>query len=149
MRVKLQRVEQTPEETLGLFYINGVEYNYTLEDQHRDVKVKGDTRIPAGTYKLALRKFGGHHDSYAKKFPTIHKGMIEIMDVPGFSDILIHIGNTDADTEGCVLTGKSYRRTGARITLVESTAAYLKMYPVIANAIEAEEETTIEVCDEN
>ncbi len=109
---------------------------FTVEDEAREVKVSGETRIPAGRYQLTLREYGAHHIRYSRKFPDIHKGMIEIMDVPGFTDILIHIGNTDDDTAGCLLVGSTAEgnligpgRIGG------STSAYLRIYPVIAQMI--------------
>jgi hypothetical protein len=56
---------------------------YTLEDEARVLKVRGETRIPAGTYKIELRKEGGFHERYTKKYPGIHRGMLHITDVPG------------------------------------------------------------------
>ena len=51
---------------------------YTLEDEQRDKKVFGETRIPNGVYKLGLRKVGGYHGRYTKRFPHIHIGMLRI-----------------------------------------------------------------------
>ena len=45
---------------------------FTLEDEARRTKVKGETRIPAGTYKLKLRKEGGYHGRYVKKYGSLH-----------------------------------------------------------------------------
>ena len=63
---------------------------YTLEDEYRSEKKYGETRIPNGTYKLALRKTGGYHQKYSKRFPDIHVGMLHVTDVPNFEYILIH-----------------------------------------------------------
>ena len=71
---------------------------YTLEDERRALKVKGETRVPAGTYKIKLRKEGGFHSRYSKKYGSMHKGMLWLQDVPGFEWILIHTGNTDEHT---------------------------------------------------
>ena len=70
---------------------------------------------------------------YAKKFPDIHKGMLHIIDVPNFQWILIHVGNTELDTMGCLLVGLT--RTGR--TIGQSVAAYKKIYPPIAAALTA------------
>ena len=117
---------------------------FTLEDEYRTLKVSGETRIPAGRYKLALRTFGSHHNRYRRKFPDIHRGMIEITDVHGFTDILIHIGNRDTETAGCLLVGSTAE---ANITapgwIGSSTSAYLRIYPVIAQMIENRESVFI------
>ena len=118
---------------------------YTLEDEQRDTKVFGETRIPNGVYKLGLRKVGGYHGRYTKRFPHIHIGMLHVLDVPGFEYILIHCGNTDEHTAGCLLVGDSQENN--LITkdgfIGKSTQAYKRIYPRIAEAIECGEEVTI------
>ena len=118
---------------------------YTLEDEQRNEKVYGETRIPNGTYKLGLRKVGGYHAKYSKRFSHIHIGMLHVLDVPGFEYILIHCGNTDEHTAGCLLVGDSQENN--QITtdgfIGKSTQAYKRIYPRIADAIEWGEEVTI------
>ena len=118
---------------------------YTLEDEQRDKKVYGETRIPNGTYKLGLRKEGGYHQKYSKRFPNIHIGMLHVLDVPNFEYILIHCGNTDEHTAGCLLVGDSQENN--QITkngfIGKSTQAYKRIYSRIAKAIECGEEVTI------
>jgi len=111
--------------------------SFTLEDEHRTLKISGETRIPAGRYQLKLRLIGSHHGRYRRKFPDIHKGMIEILQVPGFSDILLHIGNTDDDTAGCLLVGNTAEANiTAQGRIGSSTSAYLRVYPIIATMIQ-------------
>jgi len=141
MRIEVLRYNDTGNETLGLLMINGKFRGHTLEDEARTVKLWGETRIPEGTYKIQLRKEGGHHARYAKKFPGIHKGMLHVVDVPNFQYILIHIGNTDDDTAGCLLIARSLGANNDSI--VRSTDKYLEVYPEIANAIDNCEPVTI------
>ena len=118
---------------------------YTLEDEYRSEKVFGETRIPNGTFKVGLRKVGGYHAKYSKRFPHIHVGMLHVLDVPGFEYILIHCGNTDENTAGCLLVGDSQENN--QITkdgfIGKSTQAYKRIYPRIAEAIECGEKVTI------
>jgi len=118
---------------------------YTLEDEQRDTKVYGETRIPDGVYQMGLRKVGGYHARYAKRFPHIHIGMLHVLNVPGFEYILIHCGNTDEHTAGCLLVGDSQENN--LITkdgfIGKSTQAYKRIYPRIAEALECGEEVTI------
>ena len=137
MNIFQRRLFQTAEETISILYLDGKFACWILEDQHRAVKVKGDTRIPAGKYKLELRKVGSHHIRYAKKFPDEHKGMIHLLDVPKFKYILLHIGNTEKDTAGCLLPGEDVtRHLRNRYMVMDSTLAYRKIYHLIAEAIE-------------
>ena len=119
---------------------------YTLEDEYREVKIKGKTRVPAGTYPVVLRKEGGFNERYSKKFPDMHIGMLHIINVLNFEYILIHVGNTDADTAGCLLVGNSQvsnliQKDGF---VGSSTDAYKDIYPDIAKAIEEGQEVSIE-----
>ena len=118
---------------------------YTLEDEQRDKKVLGETRIPDGDYKLGLRKVGGYHARYTKRFPHIHIGMLHVLDVPGFEYILIHCGNTDEHTAGCLLVGDSQENNQIVTNgfIGKSTQAYKRIYPRIAEALECGEEVTI------
>ena len=133
MEVKVKRKISKEDFTIGNLYIDGVFECYTLEDEKREVKVMHETRIPAGKYEIKLRTFGGHHEKYSKKFPDVHKGMLWLQEVPKFRDILIHIGNTDDDTSGCILVGGQIDAEAGKVFY--STKAYLKLYPKIASEI--------------
>jgi len=142
MKISVLRFKDTGNETLGLLMINGKHRGYTIEDEEREVKVMHETRIPEGTYKVGLREYGGHHERYSKKFPNLHVGMLQVFDVPGFTDILIHIGNTDGDTSGCLLVGEAIGSD--QKSIVSSTKKYTEIYFEIARAIKQGEPVTIE-----
>jgi hypothetical protein len=122
---------------------------YTLEDEHREDKVVGETRIPAGEYRITLRRIGGFHTKYAKRFPTVHRGMLWVRDVPDFEYILIHCGNTDEHTSGCLLLGDTQENNQVKKNgfVGHSTRAYFRVYPYIAAALEKKEEVTIKYVD--
>ena len=125
MNLTLKRFKETDDATLGSLYIDGEFECYTLEDEHRDIKVAGETRIPAGEYKLKDRRYGGFYERYKRLGPW-HAGMIEIENVPGFTNILIHRGNKDSDTAGCLLVGSDYNENN--MTIQSSAAAYERLY---------------------
>jgi hypothetical protein len=136
MLLKLLRLSSGPDSTLGALYLDGKFACFSLEDEHRDVKVKGETRIPAGTYQLRLRGWGGFHQRYLGRFGDIHEGMIELVGVPNFTDILLHCGNNDTHTAGCVLVGDGvHENVTTRGYLNASESAYRRVYPQIARAI--------------
>ena len=118
---------------------------YTLEDEYREEKKYGETRIPNGTYKLALRTVGGYNEKYKRRFPDFHVGMLHVTNVPNFEYILIHCGNTDEHTAGCLLVGDSQENN--QITkdgfIGKSTQAYKRIYPRIAEALIRGEKVTI------
>jgi hypothetical protein len=142
------RFSGTENDTIGLFFTNKEFQHYTLEDEYRENKVWGEMRIPAGIYPLALRKEGGFHQEYSKKFPKIHKGMIEIRNVPGFQFILYHIGNTDKDTAGCLLVGDlANNNQVARGNIQQSAIAYQRTYPKLVDYILKSPNPIIEIID--
>jgi hypothetical protein len=118
---------------------------YTLEDEYREQKEFGETRIPDGTYQLGLRTVGGYNQKYSKRFADIHVGMLHVLDVPNFEYILIHCGNTDEHTAGCLLVGDSQENNQIKKDgfIGKSTQAYKRIYPRIAEAIKCGEEVTI------
>lgn len=149
MIVKVKRFHSNEDATLGLMFIDDEFSCFTLEDEFRAKKVMGETRIPAGEYKIGFRSVGGHHARYGSKFKSMHKGMLELKDVPNFKYILIHIGNTDEDTAGCLLIGDSASSTvSGEGSIGNSTSAYKRVYPVIASALENGESVTINIEDE-
>jgi len=146
MKLLLERFHKSDDFTIGKLFIDGTFECYTLEDEFRSVKVMHETRIPAGMYEIKLRTFGGHHEKYKLKFPEFHKGMLWLQNVPNFKDILIHIGNTDEDTSGCLLLVKEVNLLTGYGS--KSTQAYIEMYKKVIAAFNKNEKVTIEVKDE-
>ena len=153
MKLKVIRFSSQKDSTSGLLFEEneyGIKFIcYTLEDEKREEKVRGETRVPAGKYKLALRKEGGFHSRYKAKYGAWHRGMLHVTYVPNFEFILIHTGNTDEHTAGCLLVGDSQENN---IIVKDgfvgkSTNAYKRMYPVIAEELEKGKEVTIEYID--
>lgn len=122
---------------------------YTLEDEHRALKIKGETRIPSGIYDIEFRKEGGFHNKYSKRFTDIHKGMLQVMDVPNFDYILLHCGNTDEHSSGCLLLGDSQENNVIIKDgfIGKSTNAYKRIYKEISKELELKNKVTIEYKD--
>lgn len=108
MKLVLRRIAKRDTYTIGRLYIDGKYFCDTLEDTDRNLtsemdeeyirqqKVYGKTAIPSGVYQVEI--------TYSPKFK---KQMPLVKDVKGFQGIRIHSGNTDKDTEGCILVGKN------------------------------------------
>jgi len=150
MKLEVKRFSKSNESTIGLLMVDCEFHCYTLEDEYRSQKVKGDTRIPAGEYNVTLRTEGGFHNRYLAKFGAdFHKGMLWVMDVPDFEYILIHIGNDDSDTAGCLLLGDGANNNKvAKGFISSSTDAYKRIYAIVRDAILNGETVTIEYKDE-
>lgn len=138
MRLTLQREQSDLSWTMGTLSIDGEFECYTLEDVVREIrgvpverwKVKGETAIPAGVYPVSI--------TFSKRFQRM---LPLIENVPGFEGIRIHTGNTDADTEGCILVGAE--RSGEAI--LRSREAYAKLFTKLTDALAAGESVSIEI----
>ena len=97
MELTLHRTKVGDKATLGNLFVNGSLECVTLEDVVRapGVKVQDATAIPAGRYQVVINMS-----------PRLGRMMMRLLDVPMFDGILIHSGNDDVDTKGCVLVGQ-------------------------------------------
>ena len=101
VRIKVDRRYKKEGYTIGLLYVDGRLWCNTLEDTVRPdgVKIQGQTAIPAGVYNVCL--------TMSPKF----KRSLPLLDnVPNFTGVRIHAGNTAKDTEGCILVGENTKR---------------------------------------
>lgn len=100
MELKVERKWKKDTYTVGRLYVDGKLFCNTLEDRVRDMdreeKVYGETAIPAGRYRVIF--------NWSPKFG---RNLPRLLDVPYFEGILIHPGNTAADSAGCILVGKN------------------------------------------
>ena len=152
MKLEVLRFSSEKDSTNGILFdvTDGRKFLcYTLEDEHRDVKKYGETRVPAGTYNVTLRTVGGFHGRYLKKYGEMHKGMLWVREVPNFEYILIHTGNTDEHTSGCLLLGDTQQANfGESNGFVGSSVnAYKRVYPAIAEVLENGGDVTITYTD--
>ena len=97
----LIRDTMTDASTMGKLFLNGEEFCDTLELAWKDNQ-RSISCIPAGEYKVRLRL---PRESATRDY--IH---LLVKDVPNRSYILVHIGNTTADTKGCILVGQSHQQ---------------------------------------
>ena len=94
-KVEVKRTFKGTEYTIGKLYIDGAYFCDTMEETVRTgEKIAGKTAIPAGTYKVKMTWS-----------PRFKRYLPEILNVPNFSGVRIHAGNSALDTEGCILLG--------------------------------------------
>lgn len=146
MKLTVVRTQFGTDATNGLLFIDGVFECYTLEDQYQAVKVMHETCIPEGTYDIQFRKTGGFHAKYSERYKNAHYGMLHIQDVPNFTYILIHTGNTDEHTSGCLIVGETQQdlEISKDGFVGSSTTAYKKMYAKVAAQLLQGKKVTIE-----
>lgn len=107
MKLRLERLWPKKDYTVGRLYVDDRLFCNTLEDRIVDKnkngvfdgdekKVYGESAIPYGTYKIIY--------NWSPKFG---RDLPRLLNVPHFEGILIHPGNTAADSAGCILVGKN------------------------------------------
>ncbi len=109
MELVLKRTRLRDTITTGQLYVDGEYFCFTLEDKVREVqgepvekwKVKHETAIPYGSYKVTL-----------ENSPKFGPETLTLLNVPGFTGIRMHAGNTQFDTDGCIVLGYKVRADG-------------------------------------
>ena len=152
MELTLERKWRKDTYTIGILYINGKRFCETCEDQDRNLyqgmgvdeiqrrKVYGETAIPYGRYRISMRRKSPKY-SKKKQYEKCDGYVPYVRDVPGFSAILIHIGNTAKDSCGCILVGENK----VKGQVVNSTATFWKLYDILKEADMRNEEIWLSV----
>lgn len=119
MKILLDRFFKGPKYTVGHLYIDGKYFCDTIEDVDRGLldsmslseikakKIPSKTAIPRGTYKITLDVVS---PKYSKRdyYIKVCKGKVpRILNVKGFEGILLHTGNTEEDSTGCIILGEN------------------------------------------
>lgn len=139
MEILVERKWKKPNYTIGVMSIDGKRFCETLEDVDRNlnssmtveqikaIKKPNKTAIPTGTYKITLDTFSprfGNKSFYKKvcggKLPRI-------LNIKGFDGVLIHCGNTNLDTSGCILVGRNLE-VGK---VLKSQETFEKLYKIL------------------
>ena len=135
MEIRLKRIAKRETYTIGHLYIDGELFCDTLEDCDRGLrqdmslpvirakKRAGVTAIPTGRYKVTLKVQSPRFSK--KEMYQFCKGYLpRLVNVIGYEGVLIHVGNTAKDTEGCILVGKN-TKVGK---VLESRVTFVKLY---------------------
>lgn len=113
MKIKVDRIFKGATYTIGKLYLDGQYFCDTIEDTVRNLpakcsdtpkgigckckdKVYAETAIPAGTYKVTME----YSPRFKKTLPYLHN-------VPHFLGILIHTGNDQSHSSGCLIVGRN------------------------------------------
>ena len=120
MRLLLERIAKRETYTIGHLYIDGQYFCDTIEDKDRhltytmplskikEVKVAAKTAIPTGTYKIDMNVISPKYSLKPWYVSNCHGARVpRLVDVPGWTGVLIHTGNTAKDSAGCILVGKN------------------------------------------
>lgn len=135
VELKLKRIAKRPTYTIGRLYINDEYLCDTLEDTDRGLKQslpisvnqakkkKGKTAIPTGKYRVTLDIQSPRFSKVA--FYNFCNGYLpRLINVPAFDGVLIHVGNDERDTDGCILVGEN-KAVGK---VLNSRDTFLRLY---------------------
>lgn len=152
MNITIKRIFKGDKYTIGKLYVNGIYECDTLEDTDRGLtedsplseiqskKVYGETAIPTGTYKIDMNTVSPKFkDRLWAKF--CGGKLPRLIDVPGYSEVLIHVGNKPADTLGCILVGDNKIKG----QVINSTSTFQELYSLMLKAKVAGEEITVTI----
>ena len=152
MELLLQRKYKLSTYSIGKFFVDGVYFSDTLEDKDRNLyqdmslelieqtKVYDETAIPFGRYKITLVKSPKY--SKKQKFVELTNGLMPyINNVPGWTGCLIHSGNTNKDTLGCILVGENKEKG----KVINSFSTFKRLWKILVEANERGEEIWLTV----
>lgn len=118
MELRLKRIARKETYTIGRLYVDGNYCCDTIEDRDRGLsqslpvsvniakKRKGMTAIPTGRYRVTLEVKSPRFSKF-KSYAWCDGYLPRLINVPAFDGILIHAGNTAANTDGCLLVGEN------------------------------------------
>ena len=134
MQLRLERVQIDHDVTIGSLSADGVWQCWTLEDvvRPKGFKVPGQTAIPAGRYRVLITPS-----------PRFKRDLPLLVDVPNFSGVRVHPGNTAADTEGCILVGAERGADGKSIG--RSRVAFDNLFIKLSDALARREQIWLEI----
>lgn len=148
--LSLLRYSDDEETTIGLLYINGQFYCYTLEDTFHEEKIAGETRIPAGNYSIKYKKEETELTlKYRERYPEWFTFHIELQQVPGFDSIYIHNGGDHTHTEGCLLVSDSLNINNERTFLSNSRETFRRLYGYLNEELSNNIPVRITIYNEN
>lgn len=139
--------------TISNLYINGEWFcncledadrgldNSMSEDMIRTLKKPSITAIPRGTYEITLDVVSPKY-SKVQFYKDVCNGKVpRLKNVKGFDGILIHAGNTDKDSSGCLLVGQNK----VKGQVVNSKETFKQLYKLLQDRRSKGEKITIKI----
>ena len=136
MRILNNRIASNSDSTLGVLSIDDKLRGFVIEDEFREEKVSGETRIDAGMYeverRMALTPLTGKYRQLFDWF-SFH---LEIKNVPDFTDVYMHIGNFEHNTDACQLVNRKAKIYEGNYAGEDSTSFFKEIYLEIIEELE-------------
>ena len=120
MELTLKRIALRSEYTIGKLYVDGKYVCDTIEDTVRDLdkdgkfangelKIPGKTAIPYGRYEVTMKVRSPKYSNFTKySWAKKYDGYLpRLLNVYQFDGVLMHVGNSALDSEGCIIVGEN------------------------------------------
>ena len=149
MELLLKRTHKKENYTIGELFLDGKFFCNTIEGLKASMseqeiaskKVPSLTAIPLGTYNITLDVVSPKY-SKVKTYDRIQAKLPRLEKVKGYSGVLIHIGNTDRDSAGCILVGVA---NSSYTMVTNSTNTFFNLYEELKKAKNKGELLTIKI----
>lgn len=141
MILNLKRKYKGDKYTIGTLTIEGLFQCDTIEDVDRGLensmskqeiettKVYGHTAIPKGEYIIDMSTISPKFKERSWAKPYGGK-LPRLLNVKGFEGVLIHVGNTEKDSLGCIIVGEN--KIKGRV--INSTRTFVKLMALLMKA---------------
>ena len=152
-QLNIKRIYKGPTYTIGKLYINDKYFCDTLEDTDRGltdkmtlteilkIKKPSETAIPSGTYNITLDIVSPRFSTKTFYKQVCNGKLPRLLNVKGFDGVLIHSGNTEKDSSGCILVGQN--RVKGKV--INSQETFKKLYKVLKESWDKDKSITINI----
>ena len=141
MELVLERKWKKSDYTIGILLIDNKKFCEVIEDKDRGlkdsmtteqiklIKKPNMTAIPTGTYDVTLDVFSSKFGNIPFYKKVCNGKLPRLLNVKGFEGILIHCGNTQLDTSGCLIVGENK----VKGKVINSKITFEKLYNILKN----------------
>lgn len=153
MKLLLERKWKKPNYTIGILYIDGNRFCEAIEDTDRGInnsmteaeilriKKPNITAIPTGVYPIDLNTVSSRFGK-VPFYVSVCKGRLpRLQNVKGYSGVLIHCGNTEKDSSGCIICGENK----VKGKVINSKETFKRLYKLLQDSYNRGEKITIEI----
>ena len=142
MELVLERKWKKSDYTIGILLIDNKKFCEVIEDKDRGLKDSMTTEqiklikkpnmraIPTGTYDVTLDVFSSKFGNIPFYKKVCNGKLPRLLNVKGFEGILIHCGNTQLDTSGCLIVGENK----VKGKVINSKITFEKLYNILKNS---------------
>lgn len=107
----------------------------------KELKKHSTTAIPRGTYEITLNVISPKYYTSTFYRQVCNGKLPRLLNVKGFDGVLIHAGNTDKDSAGCLLVGVNK----VKGQVINSRETFKELYKLLKDKHNKGEKITIKI----